>query len=75
LSGKGLPSLRTKQHGDEIVQVWIEVPRKMSKIQEELLRDYAAREDQSVLPESRGFFEKLSDFFSGADKDEKEKRS
>lgn len=65
LNGKGLPSLRSRQNGDEIVQVWIEVPRKLSKRQEELLREYAKAEDESVLPESRGFFQKLADFFSG----------
>jgi molecular chaperone DnaJ len=64
MPGKGLPGLRTRQRGDEIVQVWIEVPRKLSKRQEEILREYAAIEDQAVLPESRGFFEKLADFFS-----------
>jgi len=65
LAGKGLPSLRGRRPGDEIVQVWIEVPKKLNKRQEELLRQYAASEDQSVLPESKGFFDKLADFFSG----------
>ncbi len=69
LTGKGLPGVRSRQRGDEIVQVWIEVPRKLDKRQEQLLREYAASEDQSVLPESKGFFEKLSSFFAGADKD------
>jgi molecular chaperone DnaJ len=69
LAGKGLPSLRTKSRGDEVVQVWIEVPRRLSPRQEELLREYAKTEDKSVLPESKGFFEKLADFFSGAGQD------
>jgi len=73
LSGKGLPVLQSNQRGDEIVQVWIEVPKKLNKKQEELLREYAKSEDQSILPESKGFFEKLANFFSGiedkADKD------
>jgi molecular chaperone DnaJ len=68
LAGKGLPALRSRQNGDEIVQVWIEVPKKLDKRQEQLLREYAASEDQSVLPESKGFFEKLSSFFSGNEK-------
>ena len=65
LSGKGLPALRGRSHGDEIVQVWIEVPRKLNKKQEQLLREYAQTEDRSVLPESHGFLEKLASFFSG----------
>ena len=40
----------------------------MSKRQQEILREYAAIEDQAVLPESRGFFEKLADFFSKSEK-------
>jgi molecular chaperone DnaJ len=73
MNGKGLPSLRSRQRGDQIVQVWIEVPKKMSKRQEEILREYAAIEDQAVLPESRGFFEKLADFFSKSEKDDSPK--
>lgn len=65
LAGKGLPNLRTGQRGDEIVQVWIEVPKKLNKQQEKLLREYAASEDHSVLPESKGFLEKLTEFFAG----------
>ncbi|MBI4581031.1 MAG: molecular chaperone DnaJ, partial [Planctomycetes bacterium] len=66
LAGKGLPSLRSARRGDEIVQVWIEVPRKLNKRQEQLLREYAKSEDKAVLPESKSFFEKLSEFFSGS---------
>ena len=66
LAGKGLPTLRGQRRGDEIVQVWVEIPRKLDKGQEQLLREYAASEDQSVLPESKGFFERLAAFFSGS---------
>jgi molecular chaperone DnaJ len=69
LSGKGLPSLRSGRPGDEIVQVWIEVPKKLTKKQEQLIREYAELEDKSVLPESKGFFDKLADFFSGQKED------
>lgn len=69
LAGQGLPSLRSRNRGDEIVQVWVEVPRKLSARQEELLREYAKTEDKSVLPESKGFFEKLAEFFSGSGQD------
>lgn len=69
LSGKGLPNIRHHRRGDEIVQVWIEVPKKLNKKQEDLLREYAASEDISVLPESKGFFEKVAEFFSASGKD------
>ena len=65
LSGKGLPSLRGRRRGDLIVQIVVEIPRKLNRRQEELLREFAATEDKTVLPESKGFFEKLADFFAG----------
>lgn len=74
LAGKGLPNLRNGHRGDEIIQVWIEVPKKLSKKQEQLLREYAhATEDHSVHPESQSFFEKVAEFFSGRARDENPK--
>jgi molecular chaperone DnaJ len=70
LAGKGLPSLRSHRPGDEIVQVWIEVPRRLDRKQEQLLREYAKSEDKAVLPESKSFFDKLAEFFSGSKPDE-----
>ena len=73
MSGQGLPEMRSGRRGDEIVQVWIEVPKKLDARQEELLREYAASEDESVLPESRGFFDKLAELFSGTPDDDAKK--
>ena len=70
LAGRGLRSLRSQRAGDEIVQVWIEVPKKLNKRQEQLLREYATTEDASVLPESKGFFEKMAELFSGGSKND-----
>ena len=64
LSGLGLPDLRTQRVGDELVQVMVEIPKKLNKRQTELLREFAETEDKSVLPESKGFFESLKDSFS-----------
>jgi molecular chaperone DnaJ len=75
LSGKGLPSIRTKRRGDEIVQVWIEVPKKLNKEQEQLLRQYAELEDRSVMPESKGFFDRVAEFFSGANDEHKKQKN
>lgn len=68
LRGLGLPDIRTGRRGDEIVQVIVEIPRKLNKEQQRLLRDYAETEDRSVLPESRGFFDKLKEYVSGLNK-------
>ncbi len=65
LKRMGLPDLRTGHTGDEIVQVVIEIPRKLDKEQQRLLREFAATENNSVLPESTGFFDKLMSYLSG----------
>ena len=67
-----LAGLETATHGeirrgDELVQVRIEIPKKLNKTQEDLLREFVKTEDKSVLPESKGFFDKLVDYLSGAD--------
>ena len=60
---RGLPDRRTGRTGDQIVQVFIEVPRKLSDRQEQLLRDLADAENIDVLPARKGFFEKLKEYF------------
>jgi molecular chaperone DnaJ len=65
LAGEGLPGLRSGRKGDELVQVLVEIPKKLSEKQEHLLREFANSEDRSVLPESKGFFERVVDYLSG----------
>lgn len=71
LAGKGLPNLQTGRPGDEIVQVVVEIPRKLTKAQQELLRQLAATEEENPLPEARSFFDRLKDYLTGP-KDERE---
>jgi molecular chaperone DnaJ len=63
IKGQGLPDIRTKQVGDQLVQVTIETPTQLDKKQEELLREFAALENKSVSPKSTSFFEKLKQHF------------
>jgi molecular chaperone DnaJ len=62
VTGEGVPNLRSGRRGDIVVGVKIEIPRKLTKKQEQLLREFAASEDQSVLPESQGFLKKMKDW-------------
>ncbi len=75
LSGHGMPDLRTGRRGDEMVQVLVEIPKKLRKKQADLLREFAETEDKSVLPESKGWLEKLVDFFAGEEEDESDSKS
>jgi len=65
LTGLGLPDIRGRKRGDELVQVLVEVPKRLNKKQEQLLREFATTEDKSVMPESKGFLEKLMDYLGG----------
>ncbi|HUO08946.1 MAG TPA: molecular chaperone DnaJ [Phycisphaerae bacterium] len=75
LKGLGLPNHRGSHQGDQLIQVLIEVPKKLNKKQEELLREYAAQEELHVLPAQKSFFEKLKDYVVGTQEDlEKEQK-
>lgn len=69
LPGKGLPNMRNGRVGDEIVQVLVEIPKKLTREQKELLRKFAATENKDVLPESKGFFERVKEYLTGSSGD------
>jgi len=64
VKGQGLPSLRSGRRGSLLVQILVEIPKKLNKQQEKLLREFAQTEDKTVLPESKGFLEKLKKYFA-----------
>lgn len=64
LAGKGLPDPRRRGLGDLLVQVLIEVPTKLSKEEDALLRQLAELEHKHVAPERKGFFDKLKEYFT-----------
>jgi molecular chaperone DnaJ len=65
LKGKGVPDPRGGRPGDLLVQTYIEVPKKLSPRQEELLRELAEEENSHVSPHRRSFLEKLAGYFTG----------
>jgi molecular chaperone DnaJ len=65
LDGHGLPNLRTGRRGDLLVQVHLEIPRKLTARQEELLRQFAETEDRDVLPAAGSFWDKIKNYLSG----------
>jgi molecular chaperone DnaJ len=64
LRGRGMPSINGHGRGDELVEVVIETPTKLTSRQEELLRELADLEHDDVSPKRKGFLEKLRDFFT-----------
>ena len=63
IKGNGLPSLRTRRTGDQLVQIVVETPRRLNEKQEELLREFAKTENKRVSPKATTFFEKLKKQF------------
>ena len=63
IKGQGLPNLRTRRTGDQLVQITIETPTKLDAKQKELLREFAKTENKTVCPQSKTFFEKLKKHF------------
>jgi molecular chaperone DnaJ len=72
LKRKGLPNLRTGNRGQQFVQVFVEIPRKLTQRQRDLLKQYAETEedlngvDGEAHTERKSFFEKLKDYFTPA---------
>ncbi len=65
IKGLGLPDIQGGRQGNLLAHVLLEVPRKLSRRQEQLLREYADLNEQSVLPAQKNFFEKLKDYLVG----------
>ena len=64
MRGEGFPKLEGYGKGDQLVEVVIEVPQKLTKEQERLLREYAVTEEQNISPERRSFLDKVKKLFS-----------
>jgi molecular chaperone DnaJ len=67
IHGRGMPSLRGGRNGDLLVQVFVETPQKLTKRQEELLRELAEIDQKHVSPQRRSFLDKLKDLFAPED--------
>jgi molecular chaperone DnaJ len=67
LRSRGMPNPRSGAVGDLVVQVYIEVPKRLTPRQEELLRELADVENSHVSPQRKSFFEKLTSYFTAED--------
>ena len=66
IKGQGLPDIRSRRTGDQLVQVTIETPMKLSQKQRELLSEFAETENKNLSPQSKKFFEKLKKYLGNS---------
>jgi molecular chaperone DnaJ len=64
LKAKGMPVLRSAQHGDMYIQVSVETPVNLTRRQRELMQEFD-KEARNNSPESEGFFAKAKAFWDG----------
>jgi molecular chaperone DnaJ len=66
LRGRGMPLLKSNGHyGDLFVEVRVETPVKLTKMQKELLRAFEQHSPKGCNPESETFFAKVKEFLGG----------
>ncbi|HEX8324591.1 MAG TPA: molecular chaperone DnaJ [Tepidisphaeraceae bacterium] len=65
IKGRGLPDVRSHRNGDQVVQIIIEIPKRLNEKQKQLLREFASTEDTMLMPQKKGFWEKLKDVVGG----------
>jgi molecular chaperone DnaJ len=70
LKGRGMPSLRSRDRGDLVVELFIETPAKLTPRQKELLREFAGLCGEQQHPRTATFFSKARRFWDGITKSE-----
>ncbi len=66
LRSLGMPTPRSRHRGDLLVQVYIEVPKKLTAEHKRVLRELAEVENAHVTPQRKSFFGKLKEYFQSA---------
>lgn len=64
MRSEGFPKLEGYGRGDQLVEIVIEVPKKLAKDQEKMLREFAETEEKNVTPERKSFLDKVKKILS-----------
>lgn len=65
LKGKGMPSLRGRERGDLVVELYVETPTHLTARQKALLRELQESIGDQQQPRHAGFFDKAKRFWGG----------
>ncbi|HMP62613.1 MAG TPA: DnaJ C-terminal domain-containing protein, partial [Phenylobacterium sp.] len=63
LKGRGMPSLRSRERGDLVVELFIETPSRLTPRQKELMREFAELCGEQSHPKSSTFVGKAKRFW------------
>lgn len=64
VKGRGIPKLGSHHRGDQVVTIYIDVPKKLTARQKELLEEFARISGDDNPEYGKGFKSKLKDLFS-----------
>jgi molecular chaperone DnaJ len=64
IRGQGLPDLRTGKKGDLLVQTAVEVPKRLTAEQQQIIQQLSKTEEKDDYSESKSFFERIKRHFS-----------
>lgn len=70
LRRQGMPDPRSGMRGDLLVHTFVEIPKKVSSVQEELLRKLADLDEEHVTPHRKTFLARVFDYFRVEDEGE-----
>jgi len=65
MRGKGVPYLRSNGRGDQLVIVNVSIPTSVDEEQRDLIEKLGKSLGTEVIPQERGFFDKLRDVLGG----------
>ncbi len=65
MRGKGVPYLRGNSRGDQLVIVNVTIPTRLDHEERQLFEKMAEKMDSEVLPQERGFFDRLKSVLGG----------
>ena len=65
VKGRGMPSLRSRERGDLVVELFVETPTKLTARQKELMRELAGLCGDQQHPKAAGFTGKAKKFWEG----------
>lgn len=63
LKGRGIPSLRNGNRGDQLVRVKVVIPTKLTEKQKDALRKFEEISKDNINPEEKSFFDKVKNIF------------